>query len=258
MDGFKLLRFRVELIEPQQRLALREHPLITAGVLADLLGRTLALNYDLHYGLGFDRYHGMARPRAVALARDTAQELARELDRRAALGRQSRDLAHEIVALLEPTYAAVDRAVSVGRMLAGTLAETIANCLQQRRRIPTVAVGALTRAVARGDSVRALVGAGQLVEALSTQIAELVGLGEADQLDLVLLSDLLDDFTRADLSTADLTGVDLAGVRWSELHTCWPEDLDIERLKEDSREIPPGSGIYIVEPGAETAYVIRV
>ena len=57
----------------------------------------------------------------------------------------------------------------------------------------------------------------------------------------------LDDFTTADLADVTLAGVPLDGIYWSVWGTRWPPGFDSERLKAESREVDPGSGIYLVE-----------
>ncbi|MFE6050425.1 hypothetical protein ACFQ6N_06710 [Kitasatospora sp. NPDC056446] len=257
-----LMHQRFELIGPEQRLALREHPLVTSAILADLLIRTVVLAQDLTYGLGFGRYHRMPLKRAVFAAQRVAQGIAHELDRRAALAWELRDMAHEIVALLEPHYPAIDQAGKVGQVLVREMAATID---QRVRSAEHPAIAEFLRAcqvfmyaVHGGDLTRAVQEVEYLTRALAAQVGELLGLGEPENLDLEFLSEILDDFTAADLSTTDLTRVDLAGVRWSELRTRWPAEISVDRLREDSRETLPGSGIYIIRPGTGTRDVTRV
>ncbi|MEU1507917.1 hypothetical protein [Kitasatospora sp. NPDC005748] len=257
-----LLHQRFELIGPEQRLALRAHPLVTSAILADLLIRTVILAQDLTNGLGFGRYHGMPLKRAVFAAQTTARGIAHELDGRAALAWELRDRAHEIVALLEPHYPAIDQAGRVGQILVRELAATID---QRVRTADHPAIAEFLRAckvfmyaVGSGDLTRAEQEVAYLTRELAAQVGELLGLGEPETLDLEFLSETLDNFTSADLSAADLTRVDLAGVRWSELHTRWPAEISVDRLREDSRETLPGSGIYIIRPGTGARDVTMV
>lgn len=60
---------------------------------------------------------------------------------------------------------------------------------------------------------------------------------------------LLDDFTTADLRSADVLGVSLVGVRWTD-QTRWPKRFNSEDLKSRSLEVPPCSGIYVVQHDA--------
>jgi hypothetical protein len=62
----------------------------------------------------------------------------------------------------------------------------------------------------------------------------------------------LNDFTTSDLRTADLKGIDLDGVRWSETRTRWPEAVDVEDLKNRSKETLVGSGVWVVQSGSAT------
>ncbi|MFG3054527.1 hypothetical protein ACGFZP_26705 [Kitasatospora sp. NPDC048239] len=257
-----LMHQRFELIEPEQRLVLREHPLVTSAILADLLIRTVVLAQDLAYGLGFGRYHGMPLKRAAFVAQGIAQGIAHELDGRAALAWGLRDMAHKIVALLEPHYPAIDQAGAIGQVLVRDMAATID---QRVRSANHPAIAEFLRAcqvfmfaVRGGELTRAVREVEYLTRALAVQVGELLMLGEPETLDLEFLSEVLDDFTTADLSSADLTRVDLAGVRWSELRTRWPAEISIDRLREDSRETLPGSGIYVIRPGTGTRDVTRV
>ncbi|WP_159394325.1 hypothetical protein [Streptomyces sp. NRRL S-495] len=257
-----LMHQRFELIGPEQRLVLRGHPLVTSAILADLLIRTVVLAQDLTYGLGFGRYHGMPLQQAVFAAQGVARGIAQELDRRAALAWDLRDLAHEIVALLEPHYPEIDRARRVGQLLVREMVTTI------DKRVRTAdhpAIAEFLRAcevfmfaVLGGDLTRAVREVQYLSRVLVEQVGELLELGEPENLDLEFLAEVLDDFTTADLTSVDLAGVDLAGVRWSELRTRWPAAISVDQLRADSRETLPGSGIYIVRPGTGTRDVTRV
>ncbi|MFJ9690768.1 hypothetical protein [Kitasatospora sp. NPDC101183] len=257
-----LLHQRFELIGPGRRLELREHPLVTSAILADLLIRTVVLAQDLAFGLGFGRYHGMPLKRAAFAAQGVAEDIAHGLDGRAARDWELRDMAHEIVALLEPHYPAIDQAGRVGQVLVREMASTID---QRVRSTDHPAIAELLRscqvfmrAVRGGDLTGAVEQVEHLTRALATQVGELLDLGEPASLDLEFLSEILDDFTTADLSSTDLTRVDLAGVRWSEVRTRWPAAISIDQLREDSRETLPGSGIYIIRPGTEARDVTTV
>ncbi|MFC9329551.1 hypothetical protein [Kitasatospora sp. NPDC057015] len=257
-----LMHQRFELIGHEQRLVLREHPLVSSAILADLLIRTVVLAQDLTYGLGFGRYRGMSLKRAVFAAQGIARGIAHELDGRAALAWDLRDMAHQIVALLEPHYPAINQAARVGQVLVREMAATID---QRVRSADHPAIAEFLRAchvfmlaVRGGDLTRAGLEVEYLTRALAAQVGELLGLGEPEALDLEFLSETLDDFTTADLSAADLTHVDLAGVRWSELRTRWPTEISVEQLREDSRETLPGSGIYVIRPGTGARDVTRV
>ncbi|MDV9171021.1 hypothetical protein R6V09_12855 [Streptomyces sp. W16] len=63
------------------------------------------------------------------------------------------------------------------------------------------------------------------------------------------ISVFLDDFTTSDLRAADVLGVVLDGIRWSEHGTLWPAAFNVEALKAQSDETPPGSGTHIVRRG---------
>ncbi|MFE1444589.1 hypothetical protein [Streptomyces sp. NPDC058739] len=64
--------------------------------------------------------------------------------------------------------------------------------------------------------------------------------------------EFLNDFTRADLRQVNLTDTDLQGISWSEYGTQWPPGLDVEGLKRQSEETPPGSNVWTVRSGTTT------
>ncbi|MET9792095.1 MULTISPECIES: hypothetical protein [Streptomyces] len=64
--------------------------------------------------------------------------------------------------------------------------------------------------------------------------------------------EFLNDFTKADLRQATLVDVDLSGILWSEYGTQWPTSLDVEELKRQSEETPPGSKVWIVRADTTT------
>ncbi len=77
-----------------------------------------------------------------------------------------------------------------------------------------------------------------------------LGVQQVEGLAAALLEGALDDFTRADLAHTDLTGRDLTGVRWSDWGTRWPPGTDVNQLQARSREVAPGTGVYVIaSPG---------
>jgi hypothetical protein len=307
-DGVEL-RMCLAAVPPQTRLALRNHPVVTLSVLADLhcracelaldprLDRTrdLDLALDRAVGLDLDRAldprldlsraldRALARALASALGLDLDLDLARNLglgrDRARDLGLDldfardldlGRDRDRAVALALAPALAlafvhALDRASAFfggqdfglnrararARDLAVDLARTLGLDSARARDLARVRVRVPDRARTR-DLARDL--ARGLDEVLGTflGLAGAVGFGSA------LLDGLLDDFTGADLSTVELTGVDLVGVRWSLRGTRWPAELDVEQLRNHSRETKPGSEVYVVRRGVETAEPSRV
>jgi hypothetical protein len=85
-----------------------------------------------------------------------------------------------------------------------------------------------------------------------------LGFDRLDGLATALLNGALDDFTQADLSNVDLADVDLTGVRWSMTTTQWPSNRYKDAVLQRSRQITPGSSIYVVisplDPAPEDAY----
>lgn len=64
--------------------------------------------------------------------------------------------------------------------------------------------------------------------------------------------EFLNDFTTADLRQADLADADLTGISWSEYGTQWPPGLNVEGLKQQSEETPPGSAVWTIRSDATT------
>ncbi|MFB6642940.1 hypothetical protein ACFCYF_37605 [Streptomyces chartreusis] len=92
----------------------------------------------------------------------------------------------------------------------------------------------------------ALARAQDLLQALTVEVVDLLGLSNSLAPDCETLLSLLDDFIGADLRQADLAGVRLDGLWWSETSTSWPPHVNIELLKLDSVETAQGSGIYVI------------
>lgn len=85
-------------------------------------------------------------------------------------------------------------------------------------------------------------------QGLVTALARSLG-KRIPMIDDTAVAALLNDFTRADLHDAVLVGMDLGEVRWSEDGTRWPDDVDLEELRNRSVETPPGSGIHVIRRG---------
>ncbi|MCX4639541.1 hypothetical protein OG775_31255 [Streptomyces platensis] len=94
--------------------------------------------------------------------------------------------------------------------------------------------------------------ASQCVQRVRWTLARELGRSSFPAITLEELREFLDNFTTADLRSATLEGVNLGGVRWSALHTRWPDAVDVEDLKARSDEAPPGSGVYVIRSGTVT------
>ena len=221
-------------------MALRAHPAVIASIRGSLLLRLVRFASEPHRDFGLDR--DLAQ--ALALAR------ARDLDPTARA--HARVLALALARDLDPTARGLAR--DLARGLARGLARDLA-------RDPTARGLARDLAFARDlalDRARDLDRARYLALLLDEPASRALGIQHMDGLGTALLDGALDDFTRADLSAADLVGVDLDGVRWSLWGTRWPPATDVERLKNQSRETRPGSGVFVVSGGTSTADLTRV
>ncbi len=160
------------------------------------------------------------------------------------------DLAHSDASLAVRDLA---RSLAVG--LTGNLdtARTAAEVLLQRdphstdtaeiRELAEALSRAATRNCARGRRLLRLC-AEEVRGAVSTVLGR-----DLPVLDEESIGVFLDDFTASDLRAADLLGVVLDGIRWSEYGTLWPAAVNVEVLKAQSDETPPGSGTYTVRKG---------
>jgi hypothetical protein len=92
----------------------------------------------------------------------------------------------------------------------------------------------------------------ELLDVLAAYLADRLGLPNLKELEQAEIVNFLDDFTKADLSGVDVEEVDLAGVRWSVHTTQWPSRAVAEQIREESREMVPGSGLYVVTGRGET------
>ncbi len=97
------------------------------------------------------------------------------------------------------------------------------------------------------DLARALNLALDLARQTAMPVAHALGVQQVKGLAPALLKGALDDFTRADLAHADLTGSDLTGMQWSDWGTTWPMGTDMDRLRARSREVTPGTGVYVID-----------
>jgi hypothetical protein len=188
--------------------------------------------------VGAARLPGHSSTCAARPALDRAQNIARSIDRNLALSLAKA----RIVGIAQDISDDLDRAEEIARArdlalsLAGNLARDLARDLGLDRDL------VLARAQEIGLALDLAV---DLVRSLN-KLLDREGIGA------VLAQGALDDFTEADLSRVDLAEVDLVGVRWSDQGTRWPPGEE-ERMRHASRETEPGSGVWVVEPGAAAA-----
>ncbi|MDH6132495.1 hypothetical protein P3T37_001880 [Kitasatospora sp. MAA4] len=254
----------IENLPPATRLGLRRHPICMASSRGRLVVRVVKLAYELSSDLAAIREvegsPALHLQLAAARARSRARALARDLSRHPAL-------AHALAAVLalsrslagDPALAvARDNARSLARELALDIVKLLTPAGPRTRRAPAApGAQAFARRLAldlayTADSRDEIELAAVLAHALDHQVGDLLELKHAEGLGAVLLAGALDDFTDADLSDVDLSAVDLTGVRWSEWGTRWPATVDIARLRSESQETEPGSGVYVVAPGTAT------
>jgi hypothetical protein len=213
---------------PEVRLALRDHPVVTAVIISDLLTRALAGRLDR--GLAHDLDRALAREDALGLDHTDGLDnaVAAITSRRLAL-HLAAGLADGITRLLRHTDLAFEADSTRAFILAHDLA--LANSLGRDGERIFEPACELARNLARD---------------LAGTVAARLGLANGKGVAAALLDGALDDFTQADLSGVDLAGVDLAGVRWSEQGTRWPPELDLEKLRRNSLQTPPGSDTHVV------------
>lgn len=254
------IRRAIDTLSPGRRLALRRHPAIEVATVGPAMVQLIndAISHSRNLTSALDRARDLALDRArdlgldfaldheLDVARASARVLARDVGivRDIALGIDfDHDLAHirALVRALDLALArasAVDRAFARDRIRARDLNFDLA--LDRYRALHQDLDFALVQALDLAHGSTGLFD-GLAAEVLGLDPAEGRGVG-------VLLADRgLDDFTTADLADVTLAGVPLDGIYWSVWGTRWPPGFDSERLKAESREVDPGSGIYLVE-----------
>ena len=191
------------------------------------LGRSLADSLD------------RALNRVYTLDRTLAQDLARAL----ALN-SYRDLAHTL-----------ERALTIAQSLADDLINGHRHGLVYARALDLVdgLVQSCTGITAHLPQL-----AREFIAGREQAVARLLGLDpdRSRGLSRAILDGVLDDFTAADLSAANLKAARLSGMYWSVWGTLWPQTFDVERLKSVSREVDPGSGVYLVEHNVPSIEIV--
>jgi hypothetical protein len=253
--------------DPAVRLALRRDPAILTAILSGLTVRSLSIADEIFAAsdLSRDRILGLVRALDVDLdrAQDRAQE--RRLDLRL-----SRTHVSELVRNLTgsaPSYAAPPRGSTLS--LVRELALVLSLCLHHHHSdLISARAGLLSSNVHGGllvnryedlDLVRVLGQARDLDNQIGLAVSHALGVQPAEGLSAALLDGALDDFTRTNLAHVDLRGRDLTGVRWSEWGTRWPPETDVGLLRARSREVAPGTGIYVItNPGESDKAIDRI
>ncbi|MFI6396436.1 hypothetical protein [Nonomuraea sp. NPDC050540] len=216
-------------VSPQERLILRRDYRVLAasrsldradafaraldGARARALALDLALAYDHDRALADDLVHARAQVRCL----EGELDLAHDHDLAARARTQVRRLARALDLAYDPNRA---NARDIVRALALDLNHILARA---------------------HDLVR------QFVTSTEHAVREVLGRDVCLQEETVRL--FLDDFTAADLRTACLANLDLAGVRWSEMGTRWPPEVDIGELKTHSDTLDAARGLYVVREG---------
>jgi hypothetical protein len=191
--------------------------------LAHAVDRTLLPDRDLARELAYARV--LNRDPDLASAFDPTHAFALDLDLTRALD-HDRDLAR---ALHHDHNLARDLAIILDRDQAGDLARRLIITLDQDRNLN------LARDLAR-----------DLAHHVALVVSHSLGARHAEGLPTALMDGALDDFTRANLAHVALTDLDLTGARWSASDTRWPPGTDLNALRARSREVAPGTGIYVI------------
>jgi hypothetical protein len=256
----------INAADPGIRMALRRHPVILAVILSDLLVQALgiaetacssrpclpsedtggcglddAIDRARYLGDAVDRIHySIPRPREPHVTETRAQRdnlsraSSRVLELTAALTARFNQVRSPVPGRGELSQA-LDRALEHARDRAEILGHDLRRDLDHHSgRDHTQVFG------------RALDPARMIAHLTAVTVGDVLGVGQPEGLAVALLDGMLDDFTQADLSRADLGGLILAGVRWSESGTVWPSGTDVDALRARSREVTPGTGIYVI------------
>ncbi|MCI3278941.1 hypothetical protein [Streptomyces cylindrosporus] len=245
-------------IAADRRLAYRRAPGVVSCVLGDLLARALAL----------------VRVRRRGLAGgDPDWKFEQDVDRAVAMGfidRRSGGVFDAVAEAYEENIDLSRRDVLViakrlafqlgrsGQVLPDAdrdLAESLARNIN--RAIP-LRTGYPYHRLTDQDLDLAIGVADLLARTHADSVARLLGLPDPDGLAAAILAGALDDFTEADLGDVDLTDVDLTGIQWSDTGTRWPPGTDMVALRGKSRELEPGSGVYVIRAAPPTGKDHRV
>ena len=226
------IRRAIDTLSPGRRLALRRHPAIEVATVGPAMVQLIndAISHSRNLTSALDRARDLALDRARDLGLDFA--LDHELD----VARASARVLARDVGIVRDIALGIDFDHDLAhiRVLNFDLA------LDRYRALHQDLDFALVQALDLAHGSTGLFD-GLAAEVLGLDPAEGRGVG-------VLLADRgLDDFTTADLADVTLAGVPLDGIYWSVWGTRWPPGFDSERLKAESREVDPASGIYLVE-----------
>lgn len=249
------------------------HVLARARNLAFDLGRAIDRAYDLDRYLVHvrdrDRYlsHAFARARnlahalAHALARELAQALVEALSLASnfaldhELARNLLDHSHELARNLVLDF---NRIFTDYRSFNHNLNRTreVADVVNRAYDLIRHLADTRDRELAcHVELTQNLDLAHELVRRAAFAVGRALGIRNVEGLAAALLDgvldDMLDDFTRADLTHIGLNDLDLTGVCWSVSDTGWPPEADVNALRRRSREIAPGSGIFVITDPAD-------
>jgi hypothetical protein len=248
--NFDELQAAFSALPPADRLMLRRHP----SVLASMLGSSVAQAVDHSCSTARDVASALAgKPKLRAgrvkeddllRAFDAVSRLAAQLDRLMADARARADdpdpYPADVLSLARDVDEAVGRLPTLGRA-------RIQGRVDARGHAQDRAVELSATLLRVHDRAR------ELSSILDQRVGSLRGMTHTRGIgQLLAFVGWLDDFTEADLSRVDLAGVDLEGVRWSERGTRWPPG-EQERIRRESRETAPGSGVWVVTRGTATA-----
>jgi hypothetical protein len=238
--------------DPAARLALRRHPVILAVILSHLTVRAVMIASETPGARDQDIVPDLVRVRDIARDLDIDHDVVRRFDLGYTIDNIARDLdtggniAHVLaIDLARDVFLTLtldlnldlarthDSGLALAHDLNLALAHEIRDALVLDR-VPDRALE-LARDIAHQTALTA---------------GSALGITQVEGLAAGLLDGALDDFTQADLAHVDLSGRDLTGVRWSDWGTTWPPGIDIDALRARSRELAPGTGVYVVtNPG---------
>ncbi|MEV6976912.1 hypothetical protein [Kitasatospora sp. NPDC093806] len=266
----QVLRQPAGSLRPQQRLRLRRNPAIVRGVrdvillqateisldVALLLTNRAAIDYtqsrvrDLSHQLRVAKRRGIRVPQLYGRTEDLLEylQMAEHHSRirgiRSLALQSTLRLALDLVLNISDRHEASSEQVLRLRRLIVSLSEVASVTLNPDEEI--------REGLSHLTALSAVLST-TLASMLDMTAGTLSGQGSVPDLCTIFLDGTLDDFTDADLTDIDLTGVDLTGVHWTPDGTRWPSTVDIEQLRAESVETPPGSGVFVVRPGTARA-----
>ncbi|MGW5279371.1 hypothetical protein ACWERI_07920 [Streptomyces collinus] len=239
-----------------------------ARVLVRALDRALTSDPDLAVDLLIDLDHALAHAGARESARshffwdldhdlDGTRELAHDLD---SAREQARELAHDLDSARELAREP-DHDLALVRVLTTDIADILDRTPRRDAASDRESLGPLEHVFTRARIyalTRALARAFDLACALS--LDHDLDLGSVFAHQFIEAHDNLIDaaniFLGADLTAVDPSAINLSGVRWDN-DTQWPTAEWTARIYRASVENPPGSGVFIVQPGEGHNYAAR-